>query len=88
VPVSWRDRIAGATLVLIALPAQTYWMGPAIIFLSGGLALTFFVWAAARWKNDAASVLPVYLLAVAVQCLHFTEEYAAGFQHQFPKLFG
>src|SRR5262249_12677551 len=38
--------------------------------------------------NDAATVLPVYLLAVAVQCSHFTEEYIAGFYRQFPKLMG
>ena len=83
-----RDRIAGALLVLIVLAAQTHWMGPAIIFLSGGLVVSYGVWIAARWNNDAAAVLPVYLLAIAVQCLHFTEEYVTGFQHQFPELFG
>jgi hypothetical protein len=74
--------------VLIVLAAQTHWMGPAIIFLSGGLVVSYGVWITARWKNDAAAVLPVYLLAIAVQCLHFTEEYVTGFQHQFPELFG
>ena len=83
-----RDRIVGALLVLIVLTAQTFWMGPAIIFLSGGLVLSYGVWIAARWNNDAAAVLPIYLLAIAVQCLHFTEEYVTGFQHQFPELFG
>lgn len=86
--LSWRDRMAGAVLVLIVLAAQARWMGSAIILLSVGLVLAYGVWAAARWKNDPAAVLPVYLLAIAVQCLHFTEEYAAGFQHQFPRLFG
>jgi hypothetical protein len=86
--VPLRDRIAGALLVLIVLAAQTHWMGPAIIFLSGGLVVSYGVWITARWKNDAAAVLPVYLLAIAVQCLHFTEEYVTGFQHQFPELFG
>src|SRR5271169_1320192 len=87
-PISPRDRIAGAVLVLIVLAAQTRWMGSAIIFLSSGLVLAYGVWVAARWKNDAAAVLPIYLLAIAVQCLHFTEEYVTGFQHQFPRLFG
>ena len=82
-----RDRIVGAVLVLAVLVAQTYWMGPAIIFLSGGLIVSYAVWMAAPWKNDAGAVLPIYLLAIAVQCLHFTEEYATGFQHQFPRLF-
>ena len=62
-------------------------MGPAI-FLSGGLILAYVVWVTARWKNDAAVVLPSYLLAVTVQCLHFTEEYVTGFQNHFPRLFG
>jgi hypothetical protein len=86
--LSWRDRVAGAVLVLIVLAAQTRWMGLAIILLSGGLVLVYGVWVAARWKSDAARVLPIYLLAIAVQCLHFTEEYVTGFQHQFPRLFG
>jgi len=83
-----RDRIIGAVFVLIVLAMQTRWMGPAIIFLSGGLVLAYAVWVTARWKSDAAVILPTYLLAVAVQCLHFAEEYATGFQHQFPRLFG
>jgi hypothetical protein len=86
--VPLRDRIVGALLVLIVLAAQTHWMGPAIIFISGGLVVSYGVWITARWKNDAAAVLPIYLLAIAVQCLHFTEEYVTGFQHQFPELFG
>jgi hypothetical protein len=44
------------------------------------LVVSYGVWIAARWNNDAAAVLPIYLLAIAVQCLHFTEEY--------PELFG
>ena len=85
---SLRDRIIGAAFVAIVLAAQTHWMGPAILLLSGGLLLTYILWAFAPWKNDTAAVLPIYLLAIAIQCLHFTEEYTTGFQHQFPKLFG
>jgi hypothetical protein len=79
--------MVGGGLVLTVVAAQTYWMGPAIVLLSGGLVVTYGIWVAARWQNDAAAVLPVYLLAIAVQCLHFTEEYITGFQHQFPRLF-
>ena len=86
--MSSRDRIVGAVFVLIVLAAQTFWMGPAIVLLSGGLVVAYVVWAAARWKDDPAAVLLVYLFALAVQCLHFTEEYVTGFQHQFPELFG
>lgn len=86
--ISWRDRAAGGVLVLVVLAAQTHWMGPVIVFLSGGLVVAYVAWAASPWKFDAASVLPVYLIAIAVQCLHFTEEYVTGFQHRFPALFG
>ena len=86
--VSLRDGIIGAAFVLVVLTAQTHWMGPAIVLLSGGLVLAYGVWIVARWKNDADAVLPIYLLAIAVQCLHFTEEYVTGFQHQFPRMFG
>jgi Protein of unknown function with HXXEE motif len=86
--MSLRDRVVGAIFVCVVLAAQTLWMGRAIILLSGGLVVAYSVWAAARWKSDAPAVLPLYLLAVAVQCLHFTEEFVSGFQHQFPKLFG
>jgi len=86
--VSLRDRVVGAVIVLVAVAAQTHWMGPAIIFLSGGLVLAYAVWFTAGWKNDPAAVLPIYLVAIAVQCLHFTEEYLSGFQRQFPIQFG
>jgi hypothetical protein len=86
--VSMGDRIIGAVLVLIVLAAQTHWMGSAIVLFSGGLAVAYIVWATAHWKNGAAAVLPIYLLAIAGQCLHFTEEYVTGFQHRFPRLFG
>jgi hypothetical protein len=86
--LSVRDRITGAVFVLIVPAAHTHWMGPAILLLSGGLIVAYVVWVAARWSNYAGSVLPVYLLAIAVQCLHFIEEYVTGFQHRFPRLFG
>jgi hypothetical protein len=71
-----------------ALAAQIYWMSRAAAILSAGLIISYFLWAAVRWRNDPAAVLPIYLLGVTVQCLHFAEEYATGFQRQFPKLIG
>lgn len=82
-----RDRLAGGGVVLAILAMQSYWMGPAVVLLSGGLIVTYVLWLAAPWKNDTVAVLPIYLLAIAVQCLHFTEEYLTGFNHQFPRLF-
>src|SRR6516162_1977794 len=73
-PITTSDRVAAAALVLLLLAAQTWWMGRGVILLSGGLIIAYGIWALARWNNDATTVLPVYLLAIAVQCLHFTEE--------------
>ncbi len=83
-----RDRIVGAVFVLAVVAAQALWMGSATILLSVGLVIAYLLWIAARWKNDPATVLPMCLLAIAVQCLHFAEEYLTGFQRQFPKLIG
>src|SRR5713226_3450106 len=63
-------------------------MGSATTLLSVGLVIAYLLWIAARWKNDPAAVLPMCLIAIAVQCLHFTEEFLTGFQRQLPKLIG
>jgi hypothetical protein len=86
--LTWRDRALGALFVLAAVAAQSYWMGNGVILLSAGLGVVYLVWAAAPWNNDPARVLPVYVLAVFVQCLHFSEEFSTGFQREFPKLLG
>lgn len=52
-------RMVGGGLVITVLAAQTHWMGPAIVLLSGGLVVAYGVWIAGRWKNDAAAVLPI-----------------------------
>lgn len=81
-----RDRIAGALFVVAIVFAQTCWLGRAVILLSVGLIIVYFAWAIAPWKAEPARVLPMYLVAIAVQCLHFAEEFATGFQRQFPRL--
>jgi len=86
--VSSRDRIVGAVFVLVVVIVQARWMGRATTLLSLGLVIAYLLWIAGRWKNDPRTVLPIPLLAIAVQCLHFTEEYFTGFQRQFPRLIG
>jgi len=86
--VTTRDRIGGAVFVLVVFAAQVRWMGRATAVLSVGLIIAYLLWVATPWKNDPAAVLPLYLVAIAVQCLHFTEEFLTGFQRQFPKLIG
>jgi len=55
--ISLRGRTAGGGLVLAVVAAQTWWMGPAVIFLSAALVLAYGVWIAARWKNGAAHLV-------------------------------
>ncbi len=86
--LSSRNGIASAVFVLVVLAAQSWWMGRAVALLSVGLIIAYLFWISARWKNDPSAILPMYLLAIVVQCAHFAEEYVTGFQHQFPKLIG
>lgn len=87
-PLSARTRLFGAFLVVTVVTAQAVWMGPAASLLGVGLVISYLVWVGTRWRDEVAAVLPMYLLAIAVQCAHFTEEYLTGFQRQFPGLVG
>ncbi|HXA86873.1 MAG TPA: HXXEE domain-containing protein [Candidatus Dormibacteraeota bacterium] len=82
------DRIVGAVLVVLAVTAQMLWMGRATVVLGVGMVVAYLLWVGGRWNNDPTAVLPAYLLAIAVQCLHFTEEFVTGFQRRFPRLIG
>jgi Protein of unknown function with HXXEE motif len=85
--LSFRDRAVGAVLILVTIGVQTWCMGWGVTLLSAGLVIAYVVWAAARWKNEPA-VLPMFLAAIVVQCLHVTEEYVTGFPRQFPEVMG
>ena len=87
-PARRQERTLGAVLVLAAASAQILWLGSAVVPLSLGLLAVYLAWAIAPWKNEPRKVLPMYLAAVAIQCAHFTEEFATGFQRQFPPLLG
>ena len=83
-----RDRVVGALSVLVVLAAQARWMGGTSTVISVGMVIAYLLWVATRWNNDPAAVLPLYLLAIAVQCMHFAEEFVTGFQRRFPRLIG
>lgn len=55
-----------------------------------GVMVTFFVYLKTyRIKMpEASKVFPLYLLALALQFLHFTEEYLRGFTTEMPALLG
>lgn len=85
---SARDRYFGALFVLAAVAAQELAMGNAALLLSVGLVMAYVLWVGTRWADSPGDVLPMTLLAIAVQCVHFTEEYLTGFQCRFPLLMG
>ncbi len=66
-------------------------IGPAFALIVGGSAIiAFFVWLLTtyRYPVDGRKVLPLYVLAVAMQFIHMTEEFVAGFPQQFSALTG
>ena len=87
-PLTQREKIAGAVFVLVTQAAQFYLLGRAAVLLTVGMLISYFLWMGARWRKEPDEILPYYLLAVVVQCLHFVEEFFTGFHHEFAKLFG
>jgi hypothetical protein len=87
-PLQPRERIIGAAFVAIAVVINYKVMGPASIILNLGLIVSYLIWATAIWLNDPPAIVPLYLLGIAIQGLHFYEEYLTGFQRRFPAFFG
>jgi Protein of unknown function with HXXEE motif len=83
-----REKVAGAVFVAVTQAAQFYLLGRATFLLTAGMLIAYFLWIGTRWKKEPDEILPYYLLAVAVHCLHFAEEFFTGFHHEFAKLFG
>ena len=87
-PLQPHERIIGAAFVAIAIFVNYKVMGRASMILNLGLIVSYLIWATAIWLNDPPAVVPLYVLGIAVQCLHFCEEYLTGFQQKFPAFYG
>jgi len=87
-PLQARERIIGAAFVAIVIFVNYKVMGPASVILNLGLIVSYLIWATAIWLNDPPAIVPLYLLGIAIQGLHFYEEYLTGFQQKFPAFFG
>jgi hypothetical protein len=87
-PLLPRERIIGAAFVAMAIFISYKVMGPASIILNLGLIVSYLIWATAIWLNDPPPIFSLYLLGIAIQGLHFYEEYLTGFQKKFPAFFG
>lgn len=82
-----------ATLMALAM-ITVFWLFSSgwslrLTFIPGVvLAYALLLLTVRRKAPDSTSLLPLYLLALAVQMLHFAEEYVTGFYSKFPELFG
>lgn len=66
--------IISIVIFFLVHPAQKFSFAPAMI-----LAFVCYLRTSYREMPKAERVLPVYLVALAIQFLHFTEEYVYGF---------
>jgi hypothetical protein len=92
--LSQRDLIIGTVIALV--------MATAFTLLSSGLSLivTFVPGIVATWLTylwlyvnkrhlpNGAAFFPVFFVALAVQFIHFAEEFVTGFRNSFPLLYG
>ena len=89
-----KDLVIGTVIALV--------MGTVFTLLSSGMSLivTFvpgvvLTWLTYAWLYtqktslpDGSEFIPVFFVALAVQFLHFAEEFATGFRTTFPLLYG
>lgn len=82
------NLIAPSVFAIIAIvifflvhPGQRFLFVPAML-----LAFLCYLRTSYREMPKAGRVLPVYLVALAIQFLHFTEEYVYGFQFRVTEL--
>lgn len=92
--LSKRD-VAVATMIVIVLCATFSWLSS-----GASLLVTFLPGAAFAWLTlvylyrsrqelpDTATFLPVYVLTLSIQFVHFAEEFVAGFPTDFALLYG
>lgn len=52
-----------------------------MIGLNAGLIIAYIMWIFGDYdqRHESGKIGAIYLIAIAVQCLHFCEEYVAGF---------
>lgn len=73
--------IGAIVIFFLVHPVQKYFFVPAMI-----LAVVCYFQTSYRQMLNPDRVLPVYLLALAIQFLHFTEEYVYGFHDRVSEL--
>jgi len=58
-----------------------------LVFIPGVIfSYIFYLFTAYKQTPDPERILPLYLLALGIQFLHFAEEYLTGFAKEVPRL--
>lgn len=73
--------ICSIVIFFLVHPAQKFSFAPAMV-----LAFVCYLRTSYREMPKAEGILPVYLIALAIQFLHFTEEYIYGFQFRVTEI--
>jgi|SRR5215213_7199946 len=73
--------IISIVIFFLVHPGQRFLFVPAMI-----LAFVCYLRTSYREMPKAERVLPIYLVALAIQFLHFTEEYVSGFQFRVTEI--
>src|SRR5215210_6771678 len=73
--------IISIVIFFLVHPAQKFSFVPAMV-----LAFVCYMRTSYREMPKAERILPVYLVALAIQFLHFTEEYVYGFQFRVTEI--
>ena len=84
------ELMIGGIFVATAVLLNFKFMGSAVVGLNVGLIIAYFMWlfVSTDLKPGQNKVGFVYLLAIAIQCIHLCEEYLMDFHIKFPGLFG
>lgn len=88
-PRIW-NAIVVALFIVAVIWAGLVNMGLAYVVIVGGSAgIAYFAWLLTTYRKpvDPEKVLPLYLLVVATEMIHMTEEVVAGFSEDFSHLF-
>ena len=90
-----KKQIAPAIVIAVIVASIIYFgltlVGPVATLIIGGSAtLAFFAWLFTTFKKpaDPQAILPLYLLVVAFELIHMSEESMTDFAGKFGNLFG
>src|SRR5438105_8378965 len=74
--------VVGACALMLAA------MGRPVVLLVVTLLLSCALWLSRPAWPSSSRILPIYIVAILVQCAHLIEEYRTGFYRAFPAVMG